>query len=314
MGMEKGTPTWTPNVYDGVTNVQNVGGMVGKIAEQVIREVTADDRLAIFDKKPITNGDTIEQVVIKLAEKRPYNHSGSNALTRVDPDMAVRYFKGWTRDMYKTSVDTSEIRLVLTGGKNISEISTKLVGELSEGATQDKYEYLKGLLKDSRQTADGGSTALGGTLKAFGTVAYSSGVQYKKILTELKNVVSKMTFVNADCNTASIKRKTNMEDIVILMPYYLKNEIDVNELSGVFNLDKAEVGKHIIEIDEPIASKNSYIYVVDKNAILQYTRLFEMDEQKNGDGHFWNYFLHVERLYAISPLFDCGYIKVGMEA
>ena len=30
--------------------------------------------------------------------------------------------------------------------------------------------------------------------------------------------------------------------------------------------------------------------------------------------YFWNYFLHVERLFAISQLFDGGYIKVKTKA
>lgn len=306
--MNKGTPTWTPN------NISEVGNMAGKIAEQVIREVEADDRLAVFDKKLVENGDTIETVVTNLAVGTSYDSTGAGALTRSNPSLSVRYFKDWDRRKFKTTIDTSALRKVLEAPKNVSELSTKIVGELSEGDKQEKYDYTKQLLRDSKATADGGTSTLGGTLVNYETVAFSTGIQYKKVLTALKNAVSKMTFVNNSCNSAGIKRKTRKEDIVILMPYYLKNEIDVNDLAGAFNLSKAEVESKIIEIDDAPVSKYTYIYVVDRNAVLTYTRLFAMEDQKNADGFYWNYFLHTERLYAICPLFDAGYIKVGTEA
>ena len=61
----------------------------------------------------------------------------------------------------------------------------------------------------------------------------------------------------------------------------------------------------MIEID----STDTFIYVVDQNAILDYTRLYELVNQLNADGLFYNYFLHVEDLFAISPLFDCCYFN-----
>lgn len=302
------TPSdFTPN------KISAVGSMIGKIADQTIRMVSADDRLSIFDKMPVKNGDTIEQVLIKLASAEAYDSTGAGALSRKNPDLAVRYFNDWTRAKYKHTVDISELRKVLETGKGVPEISAKVVGVLNESDKYEKYTQTKNLLAWGRQ--DG----TGKVLKLIETVNYGTdAIDYKGVLEALKNAVSGMQFVNTSFNTASINRKTNASDIVILMPYKLKNKIDVQELAGVFNLDKAEVGKHIIELDTDVAEISGLdtysIYVLDKNAILSYVRLYEMADQKNADGLFWNYFLHTERMYGISPLFDCGYINVVAEA
>ena len=120
-----------------------------------------------------------------------------------------------------------------------------------------------------------------------------------------------MSFVNANSNAKGIEKSTPKEDIYIVMPYSIKNAIDVDELSGVFNLSKAEIENKIIITD----STDKYIYVVDKNAILSFTRLYEVKSQENAQGNFWNYFLHTERLMAISPLFDATFFtyKDGTE-
>ena len=315
----------TPDNYTPNT-ISDVGGMIGKIAHQVIREVNADDRLAIFDKMPVDNGDTIEQAIVKLAESYAYDKDGLNALTRKNPEIAVRMFQDWTRATFKQSVDIAQIRKVLTTGKGASELATKIVASLNEGDKQEKYEALKSLLDQSTNhvgTQGFMVPYLGATATDF--VALQDGkVNYGEVLLHLRNMVSKMSYVNTSCNKAGLKRKTLKEDIVIIMPYQLKNGIDVEELSGVFNLDKAEIKDKIVEVDIPdfvdtgsssySGGKYNYIWVVDKNAILAFTRLYEMVDQLNGDGLFWNYFLHVERMYGVSPLFDAMYLIVQTEA
>ena len=297
------------------TTIAEYGEMIGKIAYSVIRENTTKDHLAVFDKMPVDKGDTIEQAVVKLAESLAYNKEGLDALKRENSEkFAVRYFKDWTRGKFKKTVDISEIRKVLTGDKDVSDISSKIVSSMTEGDKQEKYENVRDLLKWGRQTADGGT---GNVLVKAETVAFdetNNSINYKGTLIALKDAISGMKFVNTSFNSIQLKRRTREEDIYILMPYQLKNRIDVQELAGVFNLDKAEIKDRIIEIDTGIENGAYYIYVVDKHAILDFTRLYEMMDEKNADGLFWNYYLHVSRLYALSPLFDACYIKVATQA
>ena len=298
--------SFTPN------SVSDLGSMLCKVAEQVIREVSADDKLSVFDKMPVDNGDTIEQAVVKLATPRSYDSTGANALSRKTPDIAVKMFNTWNRYVYDTTVDISQIRKVLQTGKGASELSTKIVASLSEGDKFDKYTFVKNLLEWGR------ADQAGNVLKNTGTVALKSSIMdIKGALVKFKNIISGMQYVNSDFNTASLKRRSRKEDIYMLIPYKLKNRIDVDELAGVFNLEKDRIDAHIIELDiEPVEIEGAYyypVYFVDKFAILDYTRLYEMADQKNADGLFWNYFLHTERLYGISPLFDACYCWVATE-
>ena len=298
--------SFTPN------SVSDLGSMLCKVAEQVIREVSADDKLSVFDKMPVDNGDTIEQAVVKLASPRSYDKTGANALSRKTPAIAVKMFNSWTRLVFDTTVDIAQMRKVLTTGKGASELSTKVVASLSEGDKFTKYKFMKDLLAWGRQD---------GTGKVFvqkANVEMSGGaVNYKEVLVQMKNIISGMQYVNADYNSAELPRRTLKDDIYLLIPYKLKNRLDVEELAGVFNLEKDRIDAHIIELDideSDFGGKYLPVYIVDKWAMLDYTRLYEMADQKNADGLFWNYFLHTERLYGISPLFDACYFWVQTQA
>ena len=316
--MAKVSPTYEKGVAgdDFVpTTFEEFGEMIGKIAYSVIYDNSAQERLSVFDKMPVKNGETIEQAVVTMAESLAYDKDGEHALDREESvKFAVRYFKDWTRAKFKKTIDEPEIRMVLDGTKDASDIAAKIVSSMTEGDKQEKYENVRDLFAWGRQVADGGTGAI---LVKAETVAYdntNSTINYKGVLTALKDAVKGMTFVNTNYNSISLKRRTRPEDIYILMPYKLKNRIDVDELAGVFNLDKAEIKDKIIEVDTTAENGYYYIYVVDKHAVLCFTRLYRMLNQLNADGFFWNYFLHVSRLYALSPLFDACYIQVAMQA
>lgn len=295
--------------------IAEMGEMIGKIAYSVIRENTAEDHLAVFDKMPINKGDTIEQAVVKMAESLAYDSEGSDALKREDSvKFAVRYFKDWTRKKFKKTVDISEIRKVLSEEHEVSDVTGKIVSSMTEGDKQEKYENVRDLLAWGRQSADGGTGAVLVKAETVNYDATNSTIDYKGTLIALKNAVSGMKFVNSTFNSISLKRRTRPEDIYILMPYQLKNKLDVEELAGVFNLDKAEIKNRIIETDTGVEGGSYYIYIVDKHAVLDFTRLYEMMDEKNADGLFWNYYLHTERLYALSPLFDACYVRVVAQA
>ena len=315
--MSRVNPTYVPGV-DGddyvPTTIEDLGEMIGKVAKQIIKDNTAINHLSVFDKGFVENGTTIEEAVILMAESQAYDKTGAHTLDReTSKKFAVKYFKDWTAKTFKKTVDISDLRKVLLGNKDSSELSALVVSSTTEGDKQEQYEDIRDMMPWGRQSADGGT---GNVLVKAETVEFdnlNSSIDYKGVLVALKDTISGMKFVNTKFNSAQIKRRTKPEDIYILMPYTLKNRIDVEELAGVFNLDKAEIKDRIIETDDVVENGYYYIYVLDKWAVVDYTRLLELLNQLNAEGRFWNYFLHTDRLYGLSALFDGCYIKVEAE-
>ena len=287
-----------------------LGEMIGKIAYSVIYDNTANDKLAVFDKLPIKNGDTIEQAVIEMAESTAYDSTGANALSReTSKKLAVSYFKTWTRSKFKKTIDISDFRKVLTEEVDVADVAAKIVSSMTEGDKQEKYEAVRDMF------AYGKTNSLLVKAETVAFDATNNSIDYTNVLIALKDAVKGMQYVNTTYNVAGLKRRTRPEDIYIIMPFKLRNRLDVGQLASLFNLEKAEIDSKIIEVDvNPDASGKYFIYIVDKHAVLDFTRLYEMVNQINADGLFWNYFLHVERLYALSGLFDGCYIEVESQA
>ena len=283
---------YTPNYYSEYD-------MIGKVALEIIKEVETKNPLSIFEQYNVENGDTIEKAVVKLVQSRAYDPTGASALTpNRTPKFEVRYFKDWDREVYETTVDKAEIRKSLLVGRDVSDTTNKIVNALTKSDTFEKFGYLKGLLRYGVS-----STTF---TKVGSTIDLSQADGYKDMLKAIKNTIKAFTYVSSSWNKGGIDNASLLDDIYIVMPYNLKNALDVDELAGVFNLEKAEINKRIIETDD---TTNPYVYIVDKNAVIVAKRLFDMENQKNADSLTWNYFLHVERMYALCDIFNAAYIE-----
>lgn len=275
-----------------------------KIALQIIRNVITENRYSVFDKGSIDNGVGIEQIIVDLVESLPYNKEGPDALKPLAREIPVRYFQDWTQKKFKQTIYDNEIRKIMLRDGNREELSEKLVTSLVESDKYERYEDLKALLEYGTTTLFDESDTSGPTL----IVNKGTATTYNQALIMLKNIISSFAFVKTTNNGAGIKMTTPRSRIRILMPYTLKNSIDVDALAGVFNLSKAEINDKIIEID----TEDNKVYIVDEWAILLYTRLYEMRTEYNADGLFMNYYLHNDRLNAISPLFNACYFTVDV--
>lgn len=310
-GKGQNASEYTPNEYAYLDPTQM--RLIGKIAETIIREVTAKNPLAVFNKAPVDTGDTEEQIVVKLVESQGYDPNGANTLAPDKRDkLAVQYFKNWTKKVFKTTVYPDELRFMVDKISNKDEIASKLVGVLGQSDIQENFEDIKGLfLYGATPDTDGNTIFANG-----GTVATKNGeIDYLGFLKAVKKIVKGMKFVNTKYNTYGLKRGTNESDIYIVAPADLITDTDVDSLSGLFNLDKAEIRNRIIEIDtEPDADGDYLVYIVDQNAIRIRTQTNKIKDQENGEGDFWNYFLHIKRMYAISTLFDGVFLKISTKA
>lgn len=291
------TPTYNTGTLPAnyTATVESTLNMVEKIAKQALYMIETDDHLYPLEKGDIENGADIEQVVVQLASGNAFA-ADRDAFSATAPSLAVRYFKTWTPYQYDVKVTDDDIRKVMMPGRSYTELADMIVGNLAQSYMQENYEIIRDMFADA--------TVRTNCMKKIGTATNNN---YKDILTQIKNAVSGLKFVNTTYNAAGIKRRTRAEDIVILMPYTIKNAMDVNELASVFNLSKDELDAHIIEIDPATANA---IYILDRNAAQIYTRVYGMESIRNPANRTSYYYLTVDKMYAMSPLFDCAYIEL----
>ena len=279
-------------------------GAIEKIGKQVIRSAINDESnpLNLFEKGDIANGVAVEQLIVQIVEGQAWDKNGTTTLDKKAVEFAVRYFEELTETQFKTTVQKSEIKKIMAGASSVEDVAGRMVGILAASENFDKFEKLKALL-----AAEASSNVVGTSGNDDGKAIWKLAdvATPEEALKTIKDTVKGFKFVSNKYNKAGIKRGTYADNIVIVMPYTVRNAIDIEVLAGVFNLSKTEMEARIVETD----AADGEIYILDRDLVVCYTKDYDMTSQLNAEGRFMNYYLTVERLYGCSPLFNGVHFK-----
>lgn len=281
-------------------DASSVYSMAYKFAKQIIENVTSVNPLdELFNKGKIEYGKNVEESVLELLDKGSYDENAVDLFAATDPTFIVRWYKDWSSGQFSTTVRLGEIRKILARGlgeRNTAEsVAEKIVSNLTESDSFDRYKNEKGVLRALVE-------AIYLANKSAGTASTAN-----ELLTKIRNVVDDFQFINSNYVLADIENRASLDDIRIVMPFTIKNKIDIDAMAYMFNMEKADLLARIVVTDET----NNYVVIVDKRAVFQYNRLLELTEQWNGKALLTNYWYTVDDMYGYSPLFKATYIDAS---
>lgn len=282
------------------SDVSTVYNMAYKFARQTIDSVTSVNPLdELFNKGKVEYGKNIEESVLELLQKGAYDENAVDLFKATDPKFITRYYKDWSSGQFSTTVRLGEIRKILARGlseRNTAEsVAEKIVGNLTESDSFDRYKNEKAVLLSLKGAIDTAKTNAG----AVTTV--------NDLLKSIRNIVDGFQFINKKYVIAGIDNRTSFDDIFIVMPYEIKNAIDIDAMAYMFNMSKADLLAKILVTD----ATDGIVYVIDRRAVFQYNRLLELTNEWNGKALLTNYWLTVDDLYGYSPLFKATYIDAS---
>lgn len=278
-------------------DASSVYSMANKFAKQIIESVSSVNPLdELFNKGKIEYGKNVEEAVLELLQKGQYDENAVDLFAASDPTFIVRWYKDWSSGQFSTTVRLNEIRKILARGlgeRNTAEaVAEKIVSNLTESDSFDRYKNEKGVLR-----------ALVEAVWAAGKYA-GSATTANELLKMVRNVVDDFQFINSNYVLAGIENRASLDDIRIVMPYNIKNSIDIDAMAYMFNMEKADLLAKIVVTD----AQDNCVIIVDKRAVFKYNRLLELTDQWNGKALLTNYWYTVDDMYGYSPLFKATYI------
>lgn len=287
--------------------------LVEPLAQQALFDVPSDNPLfEVFEREAIDTGAEIEEILIGDANVEEYDKDGKTTLTPRKTNVIARYYNDYDHPVYTTTIYRDEIRKVSIDPNKAPELAAKLLSSLAYTRDEDTFVKEKQVLADMVEKYP--------SLKA-GTIAAGTKSEMGEELTEMiRNLIDNLMFknqnyipYNADIDAGvlegadKIKQKAYFDRIRIIMPYNVKNAINIGYLANVYNLDKTELLEKIVTID----TTDGIVFVIDKFSVFRYPQLDEISGQENAEGRFRNEFLHVNQMIGASTLFKFAYIDAS---
>lgn len=296
-----------------------LSALVNRIGLVIITSKMYSNPLSVLKKGVLEQGETVEEIFVNIAKPFTFNpdEAEEKLFKREIPDVRSAFHILNYKKFYKVTISDEQLRQAFLSWAGISDLISKIVDSMYTAAEYDELEVAKYMI--ARQILDGRVYAV--------TIPEVTTPNMKSVVSTVKGVSNKFTFMNSNYNVAGVKTHTLKNEQYIIMNANFDATMDVEVLASAFNMDKAQFMGNRLMIDgfgtldtarlaELFAGDSTYeeisqtelealdkipCILIDRNYTQLYDNMYKTTEQYNGQGLYWNYFYHVWKTFSISP-------------
>ena len=294
--------------------------LVNRIAMVLVTSRTWDNPWSVFKRGTMDLGETIEEVFVNIAKPFDFNPdlAEKRIFRREFPDVRVTFHRLNYQKFYKVTISQQQLRTAFLAWSGISDLVTRIIDSLYTAMNYDEYITMKYML--CRAILNGG---IGG----YKVSDFTSNSNLGDLIASVRGTVNNMEFLSNKYNSAGVMNASGRGDVYCFIDTMLDARVDVNVLAAAFNMDRAQfTGRRILidgwanhdtaRLGELFGNDSEYTpftaddlevlagigaVVADRNIWMVFDTLLEMENINNGEGLYYNYWLHCWRLFSMSP-------------
>ena len=293
-----------------------LSSLVNRIGRVIINSKMYSNPWAGFKRGLLEYGETIEELFVNIVQAQDFDPetAENEVFKRKIPDVRSAFHTMNYQKFYKTTVSNDQLRQAFLSFEGISDLIEKIAEALYTSANYDEYLVMKYMLCYAMEHG------------AFHpvTIAQPTAANSNSVVTTLKATSEKLQFLSADYNQAGVYNHTPKGDQYFIMTADFSSIVDVETLARAFNIDKVTLMGHTVIIDQftfttsetarlqellgtQYTALTTSLFAdvpcvcVDRDFFMIFDNFQNMTEQYNGEGLYWNYWLHQWKTFSTSP-------------
>ena len=309
-----------------------LSALVNRIGRVILTSKSYDNPWSMFKKGMLEFGESIEEVFVNIAKPFQYDPqvAESNVFKREIPDVRSAFHIMNYQKYYKATISNDQLRQAFLSIDGITDLIAKIVDAMYTGANYDEFQTMKYMLAKH---------ILNGLMNPV-TIPIINTANMNSIVSTIKGVSNKFTFLNSKNNLAGVMNHTPKQEQYLLVNSQFDATMNVEVLASAFNMDRAEFDGHhvlvdsfgdldierlnILFADDPTYTKIGQTelealdaipcVLVDSDWFMIFDNYQNFTEQYNGEGLYWNYWYHVWKTFSVSPFSNNAVFVAGRPA
>ena len=276
--------------------------LINKVAFTIVRGKRWENPLAVFEKRRIDYGSTIEEVALKWIKAHSYRDDWgdreddiTNLLKINRPDGSVAYHSINRRDTYPISINEMELQEAFNSENGLNELVARIMELPANSDAYDTYRIMLQLIKMYEDNW--------GFFKVNLSAAPTTEATGKEFLTKVRSIAGRLAFPSSLYNALTVQDIPTFaqpSELVLLTTPDVQAVLDVETLASVFNLDKAELRYRTIMVDEfPIPGAVALLTTED--FFVVHDKVYTTTSFFNPQTLTTNYYLHHISVNSVSP-------------
>lgn len=278
-----------------------VWSMVNRIGLTVMAQNEPfENMLSIFKKENLYWGSTVQEIAVKWIKAHGYKDDAEDLLKMHRPEAAAWFYEMNRKDQYPISWTDDELRQAFVDDYGLNRFIAQIMETPRNSDNYDEMNIMLALIRHYERNL--------GFYKVHLDAAPTDETSAKALLKALRATAGRMRFPSVQYNALNIPdipAYANPQQMVLLIePEYLAS-LDVDALSSVFQLDKADVPYRIIQVPS--------LGVPGAVALLVSTDWYQVRDTLYGTTQFYNpqtlsntLYLNHWGIYGVSPFTPCA--------
>lgn len=283
-----------------------VWNMVNRIGLTVMAQnAPFENPLAIFKKENLYWGSTVQEIAVKWIKAHGYKDDAEDLLKMHRPEAAVWFYEMNRKDQYPISWTDDELRQAFVDDFGLNRFIAQIMETPRNSDNYDEMNIMLSLIRRYEQNL--------GFYKIKVDAPPTDAASARALLKALRSTAGRMQFPSTQynaLNVTDIPAYANPQNMVLLIePEYLAS-LDVDALSAVFQLDKADVPYRIIQVPS--------LGIPGAVALLVSTDWYQVRDTLYGTTQFYNpqtlgntLYLNHWGIYGVSPFTPCALFTTG---
>ena len=278
-----------------------VWSMVNRIGLTVMAQnAPFENPLSIFKKENLYWGSTVQEIAVKWIKAHGYKDDAEDLLKMHRPEASVWFYENNRRDQYPISWTDDELRQAFVDDFGLNRFVAQIMESPRNSDQYDEMNIMLALIRHYEQNL--------GFYKVHLDAVPSDEPTAKTLLKAQRATAGRNQFPSTQynaLNVTDIPAYASPQQMVLLIePEYLAS-LDVDALSAVFQLDKADVPYRVIEVPS--------LGIDGAVALLVSTDWYQARDTLYGTTQFYNpqtlsntLYLNHWGIYGVSPFTPCA--------
>lgn len=326
--------------YSAIRN-EFLSALINRIGLVLVKSKMYNNPWRAFKQGELEFGETIEEIFVSISQAFEFSpeNAETNIFARNIPDVRSAFHTLNYRKFYKQTIQREQLKQAFMTLDGVTNLIAKIVEGMYSAASYDEFLMMKYLLV--RELLDGRLYPVTLTIPAGATEPEA----VKQITAAVQEVSTDFTFMKSKYNVAAVPNYSPQDEQIIIMTSRFNARMNVEVLAAAFNLSYTDFLAQRVLIDsfsdfdedrlnnlfkdadgnyfdgytpltaaEKAALDSIECVLVDKKYFMIFDNLVEFTENFNGEGLYWNYWLHLWKTFSVSPFENAAFFTDGTVA
>ena len=276
---------------------QFMDALIMRIGSTYVHQQSFRNPLRELKKPQMIYGSTIQEMIPKWIRAHSYIDDAEDVFKMARPDARVWYHSQNRRDRYDITVNDVELRTAFTESNGLNKLVSSIMRVPINSDEYDEYRIMMQLIAIYNQKW--------GFYKHALSAAPTDESTGKEFLQALREYAGLLRFPSTTYNNGAIPDIpifVSPQELVLFVTPKTQAALDVQTLSGIFQLDKADIQYRTILVDQfPIADDDCVALLTTTDFFMCCDTEYRNTSMYNPKTLGTNYFLHHWGVYSVSP-------------